>query len=148
MPEKVQESVVSNSTKSSKLATGKLVMFGPGNSLRSEDFASGADTLLSKAMKIGCVVFGTVYRASVGEGRLVAIKKLAMKNIIQPHDDFDHEVRLHGSSDGAAASRRSRNGPTRGGRRRQCWRSLCAAGCGGSGRGRANHAVDDRCPDR
>ncbi|KAL5208469.1 hypothetical protein ABZP36_032904 [Zizania latifolia] len=94
LPEKELESIVSSSTKSSKLATGKMVTFGPRNSLRSEDFVGGADALLTKATEIGRGVFGTVYRASVGEGRVVAIKKLVTANIIQSRDDIDREVRI------------------------------------------------------
>ncbi|KAB8085284.1 hypothetical protein EE612_008078, partial [Oryza sativa] len=97
-PEKELESIVSSSTKSSKLATGKMVTFGPGNSLRSEDFVGGADALLSKATEIGRGVFGTVYRASVGEGRVVAIKKLATASIVESRDDFDREVRILGKA--------------------------------------------------
>uniref|UniRef100_J3L7Z8 Protein kinase domain-containing protein n=2 Tax=Oryza brachyantha TaxID=4533 RepID=J3L7Z8_ORYBR len=98
LPEKELESIVSSSTKSSKLATGKMVTFGPGNSLRSEDFVGGADALLSKATEIGRGALGTVYRASVGEGRVVAIKKLATASIVQSRDDFDREVRILGKA--------------------------------------------------
>uniref|UniRef100_A0A0D9VAG3 non-specific serine/threonine protein kinase n=1 Tax=Leersia perrieri TaxID=77586 RepID=A0A0D9VAG3_9ORYZ len=98
LPEKEMESAVSSSTKSSKLATGKMVTFGPNNSLRSEDFVGGADALLSKATEIGRGTFGTVYRASVGDGRVVAIKKLATASIVSSRDDFDREVRILGKA--------------------------------------------------
>ncbi|KAL5222341.1 hypothetical protein ABZP36_027054 [Zizania latifolia] len=98
LPEKEVASIISSSIKSSKLTTGKMVTFGPGNSLRSEDFVGGADALLSKATEIGRGVFGTVYRASVGEGRVVAIKKLVTASIIQSRDDFDREVRILGKA--------------------------------------------------
>ncbi|XP_062208128.1 probably inactive leucine-rich repeat receptor-like protein kinase At3g28040 [Phragmites australis] len=95
----LESDVTSSSTnKSSKLAAGKVVTFGSGSSLRSEDFVGGADTLLSKATEIGRGVFGTVYRASVGEGRVVAIKKLVTSNIVQSRDYFDREVRILGKA--------------------------------------------------
>ncbi|OEL17404.1 putative inactive leucine-rich repeat receptor-like protein kinase [Dichanthelium oligosanthes] len=98
--QKELESIVTSSTKSSsgKLAAGKMVTFGPGSSLRSEDLVAGADALLSKATEIGRGVFGTVYRASVGEGRVVAIKKLAAASIVPSRDDFDREVRVLGKA--------------------------------------------------
>ncbi|PUZ52936.1 hypothetical protein GQ55_5G013100 [Panicum hallii var. hallii] len=98
--QKELESIVTSSTKSSsgKLAAGKVVTFGRGSSLRSEDLVAGADALLSKATEIGRGVFGTVYRASVGEGRVVAIKKLATANIVKSRDDFDREVRVLGKA--------------------------------------------------
>ncbi|XP_062231508.1 probably inactive leucine-rich repeat receptor-like protein kinase At3g28040 [Phragmites australis] len=96
--EKELESIVTSSTKSGKLTAGKMVTFGPGSSLRSEDLVGGADTLLSKATEIGRGVFGTVYRASVREGRVVAIKKLVTVNIVQSSDDFDREVRILGKA--------------------------------------------------
>ncbi|RLN22822.1 hypothetical protein C2845_PM07G35250 [Panicum miliaceum] len=88
----------SSSGNKGKLAAGKVVTFGPGSSLRSEDLVAGADALLSKATEIGRGVFGTVYRASVGEGRVVAIKKLATANIVKSRDDFDREVRFLGKA--------------------------------------------------
>jgi hypothetical protein len=102
--ESKQESAVvsstSNKSGSSKLtAGGKVVTFGPGSSLRSEDLVGGADTLLSKATQIGRGVFGTVYRASTGQGRVVAVKKLASSGSAQPsRDDFDREVRVLGKA--------------------------------------------------
>uniref|UniRef100_A0ACD5WPQ0 Uncharacterized protein n=1 Tax=Avena sativa TaxID=4498 RepID=A0ACD5WPQ0_AVESA len=96
------ESIVSgsgSSTKSSKLAAGKMVTFGPGSSLRTEDFVAGADALLSKATEIGRGgVFGTTFRASVGEGRVVAIKKLSTASVVESRDAFDREARVLGKA--------------------------------------------------
>ncbi|XP_048566243.1 probably inactive leucine-rich repeat receptor-like protein kinase At3g28040 [Triticum urartu] len=97
----LESSVVSgSSTKSSKLAaTGKMVTFGPGSSLRTEDFVGGADALLSKATEIGRGgAFGTTYRASVGEGRVVAVKKLSTASVVESRDEFDREARVLGKA--------------------------------------------------
>jgi hypothetical protein len=98
----VVSSTSNKSSSSSKLtAGGKVVTFGPGSSsLRSEDLVGGADTLLSKATEIGRGVFGTVYRASAGQGRVVAVKKLASSGSAQKpsRDDFDREVRVLGKA--------------------------------------------------
>ncbi|CAM0147751.1 unnamed protein product [Urochloa decumbens] len=81
-----------------QLAAGKMVTFGPGSSLRSEDLVAGADALLSKATEIGRGAYGTVYRASVGEGRVVAIKKLSAASVAASRDDFDREARVLGKA--------------------------------------------------
>jgi len=91
--ENALESICSSSTKSSSPAIGKTVLFGSKSSLRSEDLVS-AESVLSKAIEIGRGAFGTVYKSSIGEGRIVAIKKLLTPNIIQYHDDFDREIRV------------------------------------------------------
>jgi hypothetical protein len=87
--------------KNKQLAAGKMVTFGPGSSLRSEDLVAGADALLSKATEIGRGAFGTVYRVSVGEGRVVAIKKLAAASatgVASSRDEFEREVRVLGKA--------------------------------------------------
>ncbi|KXG34152.1 probably inactive leucine-rich repeat receptor-like protein kinase At3g28040 [Sorghum bicolor] len=108
----VDESIVtaSTTTKSSssppggkgkgkdKLAAGKMVTFGPGSSLRSEDLVAGADALLSKATEIGRGAFGTVYRAPVGDGRVVAVKKLVAANMVRSREEFEREVRVLGKA--------------------------------------------------
>ncbi|CAO1940989.1 unnamed protein product [Urochloa humidicola] len=83
--------------KGKQLAAGKMVTFGPGSSLRSEDLVAGADALLSKATEIGRGAYGTVYRASVGEGRVVAIKKLSA-SVAASREDFDREARVLGKA--------------------------------------------------
>jgi hypothetical protein len=81
-----------------KLATGKMVTFGPGSSLRSEDLVAGADALLSKATEIGRGALGTVYRAAVGDGRVVAVKKLAAAHLVRSREEFEREVRVLGKA--------------------------------------------------
>ncbi|KAJ1685713.1 hypothetical protein LUZ63_017103 [Rhynchospora breviuscula] len=92
------ESMCSSSTRSSSPGVGKMVIFGQKNSLRSEDFVDGAESLMNKATELGRGVFGTVYKASIAQDRFVAIKKLFTANIIPYHDDFDREVRILGKA--------------------------------------------------
>ncbi|KAJ3671945.1 hypothetical protein LUZ60_008024 [Juncus effusus] len=92
------ESMCSSSTRSSSPGVGKMVVFGPKNSLQSEDLDGGVQSLLNKATEIGRGVFGTVYKASIAEGRVLAVKKLLAANIIPYHDDFDREVRILGKA--------------------------------------------------
>ncbi|CAD6228075.1 unnamed protein product [Miscanthus lutarioriparius] len=105
----VDESIVTSSStaKSSsppggkgrgKLGAGKMVTFGPGSSLRSEDLVAGADALLSKATEIGRGAFGTVYRAPVGDGRVVAVKRLVAANTVRSREEFEREVRVLGKA--------------------------------------------------
>ncbi|CAD5177481.1 unnamed protein product [Musa acuminata subsp. malaccensis] len=94
--ENALESMCSSSTRSTGPAVGRMVVFGPRSSLRSEDLVGGAEALLTKATELGRGVFGTVYRASIGGGGTIAVKKLLTANIVQYHDDFDREVRILG----------------------------------------------------
>ncbi|KQK11620.1 probably inactive leucine-rich repeat receptor-like protein kinase At3g28040 [Brachypodium distachyon] len=119
LPEtKELESIVSASTRTTKTSTGKaantgkMVTFGPGtNSLRSEDLVGGADVLLSKATELGRGGSSgrASYRAPVGDGRVVAIKKLLLANSAmdqQPssastnaaREVFDREARVLGAA--------------------------------------------------
>ncbi|XP_068657745.1 probably inactive leucine-rich repeat receptor-like protein kinase At3g28040 [Aristolochia californica] len=95
--ETAMESMCSSSPRSAKALTGRLVLFSTTES-RYEDWTDHAESLLTKASEIGRGVFGTVYKASLGEGRTVAIKKLTTSNIIQYQDDFDREVRILGKT--------------------------------------------------
>ncbi|XP_058093629.1 probably inactive leucine-rich repeat receptor-like protein kinase At3g28040 [Magnolia sinica] len=92
------DSMFSSSSRSRGPALGRLVLFHPNNDFRCEDWVDNAEILLNKATEIGKGVFGTVYKASIGGGRIVAIKKLITSNIIQYHDDFDREVRILGNA--------------------------------------------------
>ncbi|XP_031481602.1 probably inactive leucine-rich repeat receptor-like protein kinase At3g28040 [Nymphaea colorata] len=87
---------LSSTTGKSCPAMGKLVLFSSASDSRSEDWVNNAQSLLNKASEIGKGVFGTVYRASVTEGRVIAIKKLISSNIVQSQDDFDREVQILG----------------------------------------------------
>ncbi|CAD6234813.1 unnamed protein product [Miscanthus lutarioriparius] len=69
-----------------------------GSSLRSEDLVAGADALLSKATEIGRGAFGTVYRAPVGDGRVVAVKRLVAANTVRSREEFEREVRVLGKA--------------------------------------------------
>ncbi|WOL01416.1 hypothetical protein Cni_G10132 [Canna indica] len=95
--ENALESKCSSSTGSAvPAAVGKMVVFGPKSDLKSDDMVGSAEALLAKATEVGRGVFGTVYRASIGDGRLIAIKKIHGTNTLQYHDDFDREVRILG----------------------------------------------------
>lgn len=91
------ESMCSSSVRSSgRMSMGKLVWF---DSKISPDWVTSPEYLLSKAAEIGGGVFGTVYKASLGEeGRNLAIKNLVVSNMIQYHEDFDREVRMLGKA--------------------------------------------------
>lgn len=91
------ESMCSSSTRSGAgLSMGKLIWF---DSKISPNWVTSPDSLLSKAAEIGEGVFGTVYKASLGEeGRHIAIKKLVASNMIQYQEDFDREVRILGKA--------------------------------------------------
>ncbi|KAL8246356.1 hypothetical protein R6Q59_007572 [Mikania micrantha] len=55
------------------------------------------ESFLQKANEIGGGVFGTVYKASVGdENDVLAIKNLVVSNMISYPDDFDREVNVLG----------------------------------------------------
>lgn len=95
------ESMCSSSTRSgSLLATGKLVLFG--RKVPPDWMSCSPESLLEKATEIGGGIFGTVYKATLGEGEgrraVVAIKKLVTSNIIQYPSDFDREVRVLGKA--------------------------------------------------
>ncbi|KAG9446704.1 hypothetical protein H6P81_012832 [Aristolochia fimbriata] len=94
------ESMCSSSPRSAaaKALAGRLVLFTTSES-KYEDWAHQAESLLTKASEIGRGVFGTVYKASLGDqGKTMAIKKLITSNIIQYQDDFDREVRILGKA--------------------------------------------------
>ncbi|CAN8266102.1 unnamed protein product [Cochlearia groenlandica] len=93
------ESIFSGSSKSGRsLVTGKLVLLNSRtsrSSSSSQEFARNPEAILNKASRIGEGVFGTVYKAPIGEqGRHLAVKKLVPSPIIQNLEDFDREVRI------------------------------------------------------
>lgn len=93
------ESIFSGSSRSGRsLVTGKLVLLNSRSSRSSsssQEFARNPESLLNKASRIGEGVFGTVYKAPLGEqGRNLAVKKLVPSPILQNLEDFDREVRI------------------------------------------------------
>ncbi|KAK9664504.1 hypothetical protein RND81_14G047100 [Saponaria officinalis] len=88
------ESIFSSSSRSMTPSIGRLVLFG---SRSSGNLFNDPESLINKASEIGEGVFGSVYKAALGnEGRIVAVKKLIMSNIVQYPEDFDKEVRMLG----------------------------------------------------
>ncbi|CAI9117254.1 OLC1v1018603C1 [Oldenlandia corymbosa var. corymbosa] len=91
------ESMCSSSNRSGSVVAGKLIFF---DSKSSPDWiTTSLESMLNKATEVGGGVFGTVYRASLGdEGRVVAVKKLITSNIVECPEDFDREVRTLGKA--------------------------------------------------
>ncbi|GLT27846.1 hypothetical protein SLA2020_028170 [Shorea laevis] len=95
--DKALESMCSTSSSSSRfgnLQAGKFILFDSS----SDWINCKPESLLQKAAEIGGGVFGTVYKVSLGDGRMVAIKKLVTSDIIQYPEDFDREVRVLGKA--------------------------------------------------
>ncbi|KAL2899801.1 Leucine-rich repeat receptor-like protein kinase PXC2 [Bienertia sinuspersici] len=70
---------------------GKLVMFSG-----EADFGTGAHALLNKDSELGRGGFGMVYHTVLGDGRLVAIKKLTISSLIKSQEEFEREVKKLG----------------------------------------------------
>jgi len=81
---------------SSELASGKLVMFSPNADPSAGNWISSAHALLRKDCEIGKGGFGTVYKTVMGNGRVVAIKKLMVSSLVKSQEDFEKEVQLLG----------------------------------------------------
>ncbi|XP_071690244.1 probably inactive leucine-rich repeat receptor-like protein kinase At3g28040 [Rutidosis leptorrhynchoides] len=90
------ESCSSSSRSTRSLSTGKLVWF---DSKIAPGWVVNPESLLNKASEVGRGVFGTLYKASLGEeGRYIAIKNLVVSNMVRYQEDFDHEVRVLGKA--------------------------------------------------
>ncbi|KAJ4957228.1 hypothetical protein NE237_014011 [Protea cynaroides] len=89
------ESMCSSSQRSGSSVSGRFTLF---DSRSSEEWVNNPESLFNKASEIGHGIFGTVYKASLGEGRIVAIKKLKTSYILQCPEDFDREVRILGKA--------------------------------------------------
>lgn len=91
------ESCSSSSRSGASLSMGKLVWF---DSKKNPDnyCLVNPESFLKKAAEIGGGVFGTVYKASLGDdnGDVLAIKSLLVSKMIQYPEDFDREVRVLG----------------------------------------------------
>ncbi|KAK6145758.1 hypothetical protein DH2020_019627 [Rehmannia glutinosa] len=92
------ESMCTSSTRSANLSAGKLILFD-SKSNSPDLFNASLDSILNKAAEIGEGVFGTVYKASLGDqGPILAIKKLVTANTLQYQEEFDREVRILGKA--------------------------------------------------
>ncbi|KAL2895655.1 hypothetical protein RDABS01_000432 [Bienertia sinuspersici] len=88
------ESIFSSSSRSAAPSVGRLVLF---DTRSSGNLFADPESLINKASEIGGGIFGTVYKATIGaEGRIIAVKRLYMSNILQYPEDFDREVRALG----------------------------------------------------
>ncbi|XP_076925224.1 LOW QUALITY PROTEIN: probably inactive leucine-rich repeat receptor-like protein kinase At3g28040 [Bidens hawaiensis] len=94
----VLESCSSSSRSGASLSMGKLVWFDPKMNPPNNICMENLESFLKKENEIGSGVFGTVYKASIGDrnGDVVAIKNLVVSNMIQYPEDFDREVRVLG----------------------------------------------------
>ncbi|KAG9141493.1 hypothetical protein Leryth_001922 [Lithospermum erythrorhizon] len=92
------ESMCSSSSRSGGPATGKLILLDSRNSPEWSNMSF--ESILNKATEIGEGIFGTVYKAPIGEdgGRVMAIKRLVSSKIMQHPEEFDTEVRILGKA--------------------------------------------------
>ncbi|GER46588.1 leucine-rich receptor-like protein kinase family protein [Striga asiatica] len=79
--------------------SGKLVLFsGASHDFGNLTSSGGARSLLGKDCEIGRGGFGPVYRASLGDGRPVAVRRLAFSGPVGPREDFEKLARKLGKA--------------------------------------------------
>ncbi|MFS8019035.1 putative protein kinase RLK-Pelle-LRR-VII-1 family [Helianthus anomalus] len=91
------ESCSSSSRSGASLSMGKLVWFDSKTN-PNISCMENPESFLRKENEMGSGVFGTVYKASIGNGdrNVVTIKNLVVSNMIQYPEDFEREVRVLG----------------------------------------------------
>nr|GEV61350.1 probably inactive leucine-rich repeat receptor-like protein kinase At3g28040 [Tanacetum cinerariifolium] len=91
------ESCSSSSRSGASLSMGKVVWFD--SKINRDNFCIvNPESFIKKANEIGGGVFGTVYKAPIGEdgSDALAVKNLVVSNMIPYPEDFDREVRVLG----------------------------------------------------
>lgn len=76
---------------------GKLVMFGTYLKEYHEDFSTGSRRLIADYSTLGSGSIGTVYRACLEGGKIVAVKKLSTLGCLTNQKDFERELDILGS---------------------------------------------------
>ncbi|KAH7289222.1 hypothetical protein KP509_31G064200 [Ceratopteris richardii] len=85
-------------TPSPENSGGKLVMFSQNSYPRAEEWITSAHhVLLNKESELGRGGFGTVYKAVLGDGRIVAIRKLMTSSMVKSQEEFAKEMQILGS---------------------------------------------------
>jgi serine/threonine protein kinase len=88
---------VPQSPSNEHLSLGKLVMYRQPQKGTHQDWLAGsAHALLNKQDEIGRGGFGTVFRAVLPDGNVVAVKKLLVASLVKVQEDFEREVNTLG----------------------------------------------------
>lgn len=85
---------VPQSPSNEHLSLGKLVLYKkPQKATSNHDWAQA---LLNKQDEVGRGGFGTVYRAVLPDGNVVAVKKLLVASLVKTREEFEREVNILG----------------------------------------------------
>ncbi|XP_024390515.1 uncharacterized protein [Physcomitrium patens] len=88
---------VPQSPSNEHLSLGRLVLYKLPQKANNQDWLAGsAQALLNKHDEIGRGGFGTVYRAILPDGNIVAVKKLLVSSLVKTQEEFEREVNLLG----------------------------------------------------